>query len=149
MDIVKNAIIKQGAVYGRPRVIGGPDGLLANLVPFDSRGAMWARRYNGKRSVECLGRYFNDYSSFMERIYAPGGDEFITVGPLYVVYSYRTPIAWVTGRSEIKVPDESYGVTTKHHQNMCRTWMGTAPCGHGDGNMAECSAWVSIGGEWV
>lgn len=153
MDIVKNAVIKQTWSKGRQapasRTVGGPDGLLAKLVPFNSQGAMWARRYDGTRSVERLGNYPDDFSSFMERIYTPDGDEFVTVGPLYVVYSYNTPIAWVIGRGEVKVPDHRYSVTTTHHQNMCRSWMGTAECGHGDGKMSECAVWVSIGGEWV
>lgn len=145
MNIVKNAVIKQGAVYGNPRVIGGPDGLLAKLIPFDSKGAMWARRYDGTHSVDSLGNYPDNYSSFMDRRYDDSG-KFVELGPLYVVYSYRTPIAWVTGFGKVVVPDHKYSVTTTHHQNMCRAWLGTAPCGHGD-KMSDCAPWQV--GTWV
>lgn len=152
MNIVKNAIIKQGAVYGRPRVIGGPDGLLANLVPFDSNGAMWARRYDGKQSVERLGQYPDNFSSFMERRYNEDSlsNAFVELGPLYVVYSYNTPISWVTGFGDTITPDHRYSTTTKHHQNMCAAWIGEAICGCCGLQMKECAMiTVGTGQNWV
>lgn len=125
MDIVKRAIIKQGSAWkGGPRVIRGRDGLLANLIPFDSQGAMWARRFPGNpsRGIELLdpmtgpyGRFEGD--SYRRRIMG-------LYKPLYVVWSYQTPIAWVTWAGSIVVPDEKYSVTTTHHQGLCDTYMG-------------------------
>jgi hypothetical protein len=37
----------------------------------------------------------------------------------YVVYSYGTPIAWVTD-GEWVVPDERYSATTSNHQGLVR-----------------------------
>lgn len=41
---------------------------------------------------------------------------------LYVVYSYRTPIAWgaADGSSPLYMPDEHYSVTTSRHQGLVR-----------------------------
>lgn len=119
MDIVKNAIIKQGAMFGKPRVIGGPDGLLARLVPFDSQGAMKARRFEGKPYSRPRAYHaFDGPWGRLER-------DSLLMDPLYVVWSYNTPIAFVTWNGSIRIPDESYSVTTTHHQNMCHAWMGS------------------------
>lgn len=152
MDIVRNAILKQGAAWkGGPRVIGGPEGLLARLVPFQGQSAMWARRYDGTRSVDCLGNYPGDYESFMSRQYYlddPKLDLYDTWGPLYVVYSYNTPIAWVKYDGTVVIPDLRYSVTTAHHQNVCRAWLGKAPCDHFGKTWAECAAWQHATREW-
>lgn len=43
----------------------------------------------------------------------------------YVVYSYLTPIAWVTEDEDpLYVPDVRYSVTTSRHQGKCRAWGG-------------------------
>lgn len=39
-------------------------------------------------------------------------------GPVYVVYSYGTPIAWVTTDGMAAVPDLKYSVTTSKHQSL-------------------------------
>lgn len=41
---------------------------------------------------------------------------------VYVVYSYQTPIAWtkLDGKGVWTIPDESYSVTTTHHQNIVK-----------------------------
>lgn len=118
MEIVKRAIIKQGGYYGKPGMVGGSDGLLANLIPFDSQGAMWARRYDGTEDAESFGRYESHVGDGLRvRFYADSG-------PLYVVYSYATPIGWVTSSGSIVVPDEKYSVTTTNHQNLCHAFMG-------------------------
>lgn len=155
MDIVKNAVIKQ--VYSRGkfaparRVVGGPDGLLSKLVPFDSQGAMWARRYNGDVAPERLGNYPDSYSSFMRRQYTADGltNEYLEMGPLYVVYSYSTPIAWVTGFGEIEIPDHKYSVTTTHHQNMCRAWLGTHECDKCWRPVITCAPILQAVGGWM
>ncbi len=43
-------------------------------------------------------------------------------GPVYVVYSYGTPIAWhvACGRNDWTVPDVRYSVTTSHHLSLTR-----------------------------
>lgn len=40
-------------------------------------------------------------------------------GPMYVVYSYRTPIAWRTDE-RIVIPRVQYSGTTTRHQNLVR-----------------------------
>lgn len=118
MNIVKGAKIKQGITFSDPKSVGGPDGLLANLVPFDSQGAMWARRFEGRPRTD---------ADISNSFYGPYGrldgmrDSIAT--PLYVVWSYGTPIAWVSWSGSICIPDDRYSVTTTHHQNMCRAWM--------------------------
>ena len=41
----------------------------------------------------------------------------------YVVFSYGTPIAWVTDDGEKCIPDESYSSTTSRIQNLCRSYL--------------------------
>lgn len=40
--------------------------------------------------------------------------------PSYVVYSYATPIAWVTDRGDVRIPETKYSVTTSKHQSYAR-----------------------------
>ncbi|QKY79994.1 hypothetical protein PQD13_gp82 [Gordonia phage Clawz] len=40
-------------------------------------------------------------------------------GPLYVVFSYRTPIAWRT-HDRIVIPPVKYSATTTRHQNIVK-----------------------------
>lgn len=143
MDIVKKAILKQGSAWrGGPRVIPGHGGLLARMVPFDGQSAMRARRYDAAPVVESVGRLPVPHRSLSP---TKGEGSWF----LYVVYSYHTPIAWVGIDGLVVVPDYSYGPTTKHHQNVCRTYLGAAPCGHHNGTMAECAPWAWAGGTWV
>lgn len=47
-------------------------------------------------------------------------DELKELAPVYVVYSYKTPIAWATENDEIlTVPDVRYSLTTTQHQGAC------------------------------
>ena len=39
---------------------------------------------------------------------------------VYVVYSYQTPIAWVTRAGVAVIPDVKYSVTTSSHQGIAR-----------------------------
>ncbi len=40
------------------------------------------------------------------------------VGAVYVVFSYRTPIAWWSGDGGWTMPNVRYSVTTSNHQNL-------------------------------
>lgn len=42
----------------------------------------------------------------------------------YVVYSYRTPIAWVDGSGFVTVPDVGYSLTTSQHQYLAAHALG-------------------------
>jgi hypothetical protein len=42
------------------------------------------------------------------------------VGVDYVVYSYLTPIAWVTKDGDVRIPDVKYSVSTSRHQGIVR-----------------------------
>ena len=41
----------------------------------------------------------------------------------YVVWSYATPIAWVTASGRVIIPDAKYSATTTRYQNKCRAWL--------------------------
>lgn len=124
MDIVKRAVVKQewsnGSKASADRRVGGPDGLLSRLIPFDSQGAMRARRYEGRPHTR--DDIKNSFSGPYGRL---DGHDMSIATPLYVVWSYETPIAWVSWCGSICIPDEKYSVTTTHHQNMCHAWMGS------------------------
>lgn len=46
-----------------------------------------------------------------------------TQGPVYVVYSYGTPIAWRPAGGAWVAPQTRYSVTTSHHQSLVRQGM--------------------------
>jgi hypothetical protein len=96
--------------------VGGPDGVLGHLLPFESHGAMRAVPYapssTGRLDPHWRWRYQDDQN-------APG--------IVYTVVSYQTPIAWVRADGRMVMPPVTYSATTTRHQNLCRTWMGYAP----------------------
>lgn len=82
--------------------------LVGLKVPFHSYGALSARAFTG-----------NDY------LWAPRGqlpvvwhDPFVHDAPLYVVYSYDTPIAWFSPLRGWVVPQRKYSATTSRHQGV-------------------------------
>lgn len=146
MDIVKNALAKRG-MFDNPRKVGGPDGLAARLVPFtSSSGNLWARRYDGTSRVEMLGRHAGSRDDFSVKV----GDE--AYGPVYVVYSYNTPIAWVDWLGEVHQSPYKYSVTTTQHMGQL-TWLGqkNVPINR-DGDLmsiAQFARALIARGEWV
>lgn len=118
MEIVKRAIIKQGSAWkGGPTVVRGNDGLLANLIPFDSQGAMRARRFEGRpRTADIVNSFTGPYGVL-------DGMRDSIATPLYVVWSYETPIAWVSWCGSICIPDVKYSPTTTHHQGLCHMFL--------------------------
>lgn len=115
--MIRNAIIKQGAAYSgerAARTIGGPRGLLSRMEPFTSgsSGNMRAERFDGGEYHDSVGRLPNEWVSDLR-----------SIGVIYVVFSYFTPIAWVKDEGGVVVPDKGYSVTTTHHQNLCKAWL--------------------------
>lgn len=47
-------------------------------------------------------------------------DELHRTGARYVVFSYATPIAWVTHDGEVVIPDVKYSVSTSKQQGKVR-----------------------------
>lgn len=41
----------------------------------------------------------------------------------YLIYSYDTPIAWLTVNGTWLIPEEFYSATTTKHQGMTRVWL--------------------------
>lgn len=113
-------------------MIGGPTGHLARLEDFVGSSIRGVR---SPEYVETLGDLpqsaIHDLTRDMHR---SGDDERV----VYVVYSYKTPIAWVLGkvnehgqltrggddRSVVVIPDVFYSKSTTKHQDMCRAWLG-------------------------
>ncbi len=52
--------------------------------------------------------------------------EAVTAGPVYVVFSYETPIAWFAGEAGWTVPAVRYSPTTDGHLRVARAAFGTA-----------------------
>jgi hypothetical protein len=95
--------------------IGGPDGALARLLPFQTHGAMRAVTYapdsTGRLPAQWAHRYRDDQH---------------TPGIVYAVVSYATPIAWVRVDGRTVVPPVTYSPTTTRHQNLCLAWLGAS-----------------------
>lgn len=47
-------------------------------------------------------------------------DLMIKDNPSYIVWSYATPIAWVTSNGQWVIPSLKYSVTTSKHQSLVR-----------------------------
>ena len=123
MTLVTNAIIKQGAMYSgekASRTVGGPDGLLANMRPFKSgsSGNMTADAFT---QGDFEGR--GGLGGGLGRLSSYWSTQILSATPIYVVYSWATPIAWVSDFGDVTVPWDTYSPTTTHHQGLCRTWL--------------------------
>ena len=44
-------------------------------------------------------------------------------GEMFILYSYKTPIAWRTSSGEVVVPPVRYSVTTSKHQGHAHGWV--------------------------
>jgi hypothetical protein len=44
-------------------------------------------------------------------------------GIAYTVFSYQTPIAWVTSSGLVRIPDVKYSPTTTQHQWACQLYL--------------------------
>jgi hypothetical protein len=95
--------------------VGGPDGPLASLQPFDTHGAMSATPYAPSSTGRLPLPWARQYASDCR---APG--------IVYTVHSYATPIAWVRADGRTVIPPVPYSATTTRHQNLCRAWLGAA-----------------------
>jgi hypothetical protein len=83
---------------------------IANIEAFEA-SALSARTVCNARPP--YGR-LDDVESFYEATHNSGG-------PVYVVYSYGTPIAWhIYATDEWVVPAEKYSTTTSKHQGLVR-----------------------------
>lgn len=81
------------------------DSLISDRTPFDCNGSLTADEtpYGTGR-----GRLPDRYSEALR-----------TDEPVYVVWSYSTPIAWFGNRGWV-MPDTKYSVTTSRHQSKVR-----------------------------
>lgn len=52
-------------------------------------------------------------------------DRFLSDRPQYVIWSYGTPIAWVTGDGRQVVSSTRYSVTTSNHQGIVKRAFGS------------------------
>lgn len=104
--------------------IGGPHGALATRKPFvgNSMAAMWVC----SREISPWGSgmlAYADGTAFYEacdRVERGWGD-------LYIVRSYKTPIAWAFANAYNDTPTyyvhDKFSPTTSHHQNVCKRWL--------------------------
>lgn len=53
----------------------------------------------------------------------PYRTDIVTDRPVYVVWSYSTPIAWITNAGQCVIPDVKYSPTTSNHQGLCRAYL--------------------------
>lgn len=89
---------------------------IKNLAPFRNRSGALRGVENGA----------DEFGLLPERWWNPASDA------VYVVYSYRTPIAWVTADGARVIPDIGYSPITGEHQLAVKTaWHGTEWTGGG------------------
>jgi hypothetical protein len=62
-----------------------------------------------------------EYGHMVPALGASLAAEIAVEGRAFVIFSYRTPIAWMIRNEGWVVPDTRYSVTTTHHQNVTRT----------------------------
>jgi hypothetical protein len=80
---------------------------IADLEPFTTGGALAG--FDGYPSTH--GNLPREWSALLTSMRAD---------VVYVVMSYRTPIAWVTSGGDAYVPAVKYSPTTSRHQGQCR-----------------------------
>jgi hypothetical protein len=94
------------------RQMTGPDGAIANREPFDGN-SLWAE---WRLSMPSTGRLNIDDVNDLESL-------FIEPGPVYVIYSYSTPIAWAKADHPGWVTTQRFSVTTSKGQGYVRAWL--------------------------
>lgn len=90
---------------------------LAEREPFKGN-SMWAQYVDPRRSLT-VGELPSEDRRWLEAD-AQRADE--TKEPLYVVWSYQTPIAWAYGDT-VRVPEVRYSRTTSTQQNYARAYL--------------------------
>lgn len=134
MQTVVNAVHK--VTFGRPadRQIGGATGLLARLAPFTST----TKNFRAER------RHPTRYCGEMGRLSDRQRERLWADNPIYVVFSYATPIAWVTEEGfprfmDLSETDGGSTQTTKTHMSSVIVWLNRGQCVHGE-PLGECMA---------
>lgn len=110
MKTITNPLTKKWGA-DKTRMLGGPDGLLATMRPFKGNSV------SAERSLP------DDYLGSVGRLSSGWANQFRGSGFVYSVWSWATPIAWVTEMGDIVIPPDTYSVTTTYHQNACRAWL--------------------------
>lgn len=136
------------SMFGQERSVAGPDGLLANLIPFDSGSkyggypTMRARRFDGQLTMGQRG-----YNTGV--LHPAEAAAFRAANAIYVVWSYWTPIAWVDASGKQYYAQTSYGVTTARHKRMSASWMASKGCDKHMDDGALCAAFAAMCGHWT
>jgi hypothetical protein len=109
----KEATIMATATY---RQMTGPNGLIANRKPFTGNSIRaewtWSCPSAGRLDPEEHDRLRSDWGYACAREL-----------PLYVVYSYATPIAWAIGDDAAYCTPQRFSVTTSKGQGYIRAWI--------------------------
>jgi hypothetical protein len=74
----------------------------------------------GQLPIEYADRLRRSQRERTDTYMAGGSRTAVADAPFYVVYSYDTPIAWVTLAGEVVIPDVRYSATTSQHQAAAR-----------------------------
>lgn len=82
---------------------------IANRRDFDTHGSFWGREVSDLASLPTG-----------ELARTDAWNDFRSSGAAFVVYSYRTPIAWWSEAHGWTVPPVKYSVTTSRHQSQVR-----------------------------
>ena len=98
------------------RQIAGPDGHLAERRPFtgNSMHAEWTTMCPARGH---LGDWHRD------ALYADWCEAVAHGKRMYVVWSYRTPIAWAIEGQAAYIVDQRFSVTTSKQQTYVRAWV--------------------------
>ena len=106
----------------------GVPALWSKRIPFDCNGTLRAVVIEtGSYQAVRLAKQFGTFAESPESRDNPFGqlpvihgqalvNDMVDDGPIYVVYSYQTPIAWVTKSGTEVHPPVRYSVTTSKHQ---------------------------------
>lgn len=82
----------------------------------DSREEFQHAAMSGKWLTE---RDITNYYGDLPPTYVKELNTLLATSDVYVVYSYRTPIAYAASK-EFTIPDVKYSMTTMHHQSIVK-----------------------------
>jgi hypothetical protein len=98
----------------------GPDGLLANRKPFQGNSMSAHTMQHDGYLPYSTGRLWHEEA---EKFWETRERARAVRLPLYVVYSYVTPIAWAVEYEPAYCTPQSFSVTTSKGQNYVRAWI--------------------------
>lgn len=140
MKTIKRALLH--GMYDNPRTIGGPSGLLARMVPFEST----TKNFRAERRLPTDVLYGGPFG--FGWLSAAAYKKLYEADPIYIVWCYNTPVAWVPLGKEpyvvVREDMDDWSLATTRHVGMCSAWLGVHKDSYETPMYMRASEWAAF-----